>query len=198
MFTSINEYRNSLNESQLPDNFFDAIRASAAAFDTEYQEIGSGFTYLDVDGEVNNVVVLDDNEAMVNGEKMTLHEFINLLTNDEPELLYEMKVNEMASAFQEEAMRAIEKANGLGFNFDINQRRNTVFFYTQPINVGLVESVEYDLLRTMNGNVGRWRVMCKINHNIPEATNVTTANLDRDSWNQNMVVKTFVCMFTLD
>jgi len=195
MFVSINEYRKSIkdyhNSSNYPlrlDNFFDVARKADDLFDLDYQELGSGFTYVDVDGELNNVVVLDEDEAMVNGEKMNLQEFINLLTDNQPELLNE---SSDSSFFIMHSRRAIEKANNLGFNFNIEQHRSTVLFYTQPINVGLVESIEYELFYTKHGNSGSWRVMCKVNHNIHEAQNVIITN-------QNMVDKIFVCMFTLD
>jgi len=158
MFVSINEYRNSLNESQIPTTFFDAIRAAADAFDTEYQELGTDFTYFDVDGEVNNVVVLDDNEAMVNGEKMTLQEFINLLTNDEPELLYETKVTEINdSAFHDESQYAISLANEHGFNFSLDQKNNAQYVYTLPVNSGNIASITYKLLR-IPGPHRQWRI----------------------------------------
>lgn len=102
-----------VNESKKFKDFIDVARAAEIAYgdnDMEITPTKNGFTYIDVDDEKIEVIIKGNKASIVGGEQnMTIDDFVNLISNDDPESLYEC-IDEITEGKKAKISKALVQA----------------------------------------------------------------------------------------
>ncbi len=102
-----------IDESKKFKDFIDVARAAEIAYgdgDMEITPTSKGFTYLDVDDNKIEVIIKGNKASIVDGEQnMTIDDFVNLISNDDPESLYEC-IDEITEGKKAKISKALVQA----------------------------------------------------------------------------------------